>query len=540
MLQALVLDGGGLEVLALGFLDDRVDDVDLAAACHLLAALLPHRFLVAVTRQHGLDGDAADGHFVDQRQVEIAVQRQGQRTRDGRGAHHQHVGGAGLGGRGLAALLHAEAVLLVHDRQGEARQPHIALQHRVRAHQQVALARGGGGQHGAPLGGRRRTGQSLDIDAQRRAQPPHHDAVLQRQHLGRRHHHRLVALLDHEQRGDQRDERLARTHVALQQAVHGAAAAQVDQDLGQHAALGAGQRERQRLDQAAREISRLLQRESGLAMDVLATQRHQQLDREQFLVDQAAARGGQRGLVGRKVDVAQGALARGQRAPLDHVSRQDLRRLAGQPLQRLVHEGAQPVLSHPGRQAVHRHQAAGVQPGGRAGLGRIRRIIQQFEIGVRHLQPALVALDEAAGHHLATGLELVLEELLVEPDGEQDTRVIADRDRQQAAPGAGAAVAGGQDLAQDGGFGSRPGPGDGNGGRTVEIAARIVSQEIPHGRDSQPVQGARPGRPHRLEELDMGFQIEDGRHGPPGAGPTGDRSTNSLQRLTRHAKLRDL
>ena len=46
---------------------------------------------------------------------------------------------------------------------------------------------------------------------------------------------------------------------------------------------------------------------------------------------------------------------------------------------------------------------------------------------MRHLGPAPVHLDDAADHHLPAGLELLQQELLVEPDAEQDCGVVAHR-----------------------------------------------------------------------------------------------------------------
>ena len=55
--------------------------------------------------------------------------------------------------------------------------------------------------------------------------------VLLGEQLGGRHDRRLIAVLDREQRGEQRDDRLAAADVALQQAVHAAVARHVGDDL---------------------------------------------------------------------------------------------------------------------------------------------------------------------------------------------------------------------------------------------------------------------------------------------------------------------
>ena len=76
--------------------------------------------------------------------------------------------------------------------------------------------------------------------ADRLEQPTHAARVLLGQQLGRRHDGGLQLVLHREQRGEQRDDRLAAADVALQQAVHAAVAAHVGHDL----ARGAGLRHR--------------------------------------------------------------------------------------------------------------------------------------------------------------------------------------------------------------------------------------------------------------------------------------------------------
>ena len=76
--------------------------------------------------------------------------------------------------------------------------------------------------------------------------------VLLGEQFGRRHDRGLVVVLDREQRGEQRDDRLAAPHVALQQAVHAQRAGHVLHDLARRAHLRAGELEReQRLELAS-------------------------------------------------------------------------------------------------------------------------------------------------------------------------------------------------------------------------------------------------------------------------------------------------
>ncbi len=66
------------------------------------------------------------------------------------------------------------------------------------------------------------------------------------QHLGRSHQRTLVATLDRGEERGERDDRLARADVALQQPVHGRVGCHVAEDLVDRPPLVAGERERQR------------------------------------------------------------------------------------------------------------------------------------------------------------------------------------------------------------------------------------------------------------------------------------------------------
>jgi hypothetical protein len=179
--------------------------------------------------------------FVDGAHVQIGKVAHGQGARDGRGAHHQQVRLQRLFVELLPqcqALRHAEAVLLVHHRQAQARKHHIGLDHRMGAHHQAGLARGHHRQHRGARLALAAAGEPGHLHAQR-LQPAHQLAkVLLGQDLGGRHQRALPARVDGHRRGQCRDHGLARAHVALQQAVHGARPGQVGADLGHHALLG--------------------------------------------------------------------------------------------------------------------------------------------------------------------------------------------------------------------------------------------------------------------------------------------------------------
>ncbi len=215
--------------------DPRADDVGLPALGDLLADPLPRAFEPGRLRLGGYDGRlhvaAAGGELAQGRGVEVAEDSHRHGPRDRRRRHHQHVRRL----PGLAAerrpLLHAEAVLLVDDDQTEVGELHVLLEQRVRADHDPGLAAGSLGERRTP--GRRvqRPGQqrhpgrllgAAEEAALGEVAEHRHDraVVLLGEHLGRRQQRRLAARVDDLEHRAQRDHRLARADLALEQPVH--------------------------------------------------------------------------------------------------------------------------------------------------------------------------------------------------------------------------------------------------------------------------------------------------------------------------------
>ena len=118
------------------------------------------------------------------------------------------------------ALLHAKAVLLVDDGQAQSGELHFILDDGMRSHHQGRFAAGNLVHHGLTPFAFARAGQPCHGHAQR-GQPGHEFAqMLLGQQFGGRHERALPAVVDCQRRRQSRDDRLARTHIALQQAVH--------------------------------------------------------------------------------------------------------------------------------------------------------------------------------------------------------------------------------------------------------------------------------------------------------------------------------
>ena len=131
---------GRTRAARLRLLDERADDIRLAALAEDPGQALV-RFRGTVLRDPARDDRLPvrreDGELGD---VEVAVDRQRQRAGDRRRGHVQDVRTAAFGER--AALSDAEAVLLVHDRDGQVTEVDLLLDERMRADDERRVARG--------------------------------------------------------------------------------------------------------------------------------------------------------------------------------------------------------------------------------------------------------------------------------------------------------------------------------------------------------------------------------------------------------------
>ena len=206
--QARQLAGGELlELLGRGLgldlrraLHERADDVRLAARGDLLAQTVVGDPPVRRRRPDHLGGDRRPPrrHLVQLAAVEVAVDEHRRGTRDRRRRHHEHVRrGAEVAQQ--RALLDAEAVLLVDDREAELRERRVAVEQRVGADDDVDVAGGEPGRdlpavgradavgeqrhRHRPLGEQRPLARHREVGEHRRR----HRVQLLGEHLGRRH-----------------------------------------------------------------------------------------------------------------------------------------------------------------------------------------------------------------------------------------------------------------------------------------------------------------------------------------------------------------
>ena len=243
--------------------DQRANPVHLPAFAAGGADAIDHFAAALAAHHHGRYRRAARRHFVDHRHVEIGVGRHRQGARDRRRGHHQLVRHqlaiAALVAQGQA-LVHAEAVLLVDDGQGQILAGHAFLHQGMRADHHARRAGGDVGQHGGARLAGHLARQPHHAHAERLQPGAEIRQMLLRQQFGRRHQGDLSARFDVAQGRQGRDHRLAAADIALHQAQHGLRLLQIRRQFLQHPLLRrrerVGKPPAQRLAQFSRAANR--------------------------------------------------------------------------------------------------------------------------------------------------------------------------------------------------------------------------------------------------------------------------------------------
>jgi len=270
---------GRARLRGLGLLDQRADDVRLPAVVEVLPQAAVGLGGALGSDPRGDDRLARGRWFRNLRDRQVAIERQRERARDRGRGQMQNVRRAALGER--AALLDAEAVLLVDDRDAELAEVDAFLDQRVRADDDarfgdVGLDRAREQRHGhAEL-------RTERLDCQK---------VLLSQGFCRRHQSAAQAGLDRTQEPVERDDGLARADVALEQALHGRLTFQITVDLGDRVLLVGRELEREQLAVARRELTRCPEGVGAVGFPSCPGTGEADLENEQ-LVERESAAGG--------------------------------------------------------------------------------------------------------------------------------------------------------------------------------------------------------------------------------------------------------
>src|SRR4029077_851836 len=131
----------------------------------LAADTVPHAREMLLVGEVSFDGGAAGREFVEDGDVEIAVEGERERARDGRGSEDQDVRSVAVGGgfvHEALALEDAEAVLLVDGHEAEPGEVNIVFDEGVRADDELGFAVGDAFEGGGFFRGLQAADEELD------------------------------------------------------------------------------------------------------------------------------------------------------------------------------------------------------------------------------------------------------------------------------------------------------------------------------------------------------------------------------------------
>ena len=297
-----------MQVKFLVFLDERIDDISLTALFQLPSHKLIHLEAVGLMPEDGCHRLASRRQLVNDRDVQVAIDRHGQRPGDWGGCHDQHMGRR----RAVLApqagtLRHAKAVLLVDDGEAKIMELHRVLDEGMGAYQYLQLTVHQCLVDGSALAFACRARQEGDLHANGIGHRFDGFQMLSCQDLGGCHNAGLITVIQCDESGHKGDNRLAAAHIALQQAVHLLAATHVTAHLADNTFLRPGKRKLQHIMIKAVEIcahipENVSHQPAAAALDVV---QDVELQEKQFLELEPQLRTLQRLLVGRHMDVAQ-------------------------------------------------------------------------------------------------------------------------------------------------------------------------------------------------------------------------------------------
>lgn len=414
LLEFFVFLGGGFEIIhLLALFHERIDDEGLASVFDLRADEGEGALQFLRTEDVRFDGLTSRGHFVHDGEIEVAVEGEGERTRNRGGGHHQKVGRcAFVAERG--ALFDAEAMLFVNHDELQILELDGVFDQRVRADDNL----------NRPVRktcadfGFLRFGRVADeqTNVRARKQIGKTAEMLVSQNRSGSHNGGLRARLIHHRGGERGDDSFARANVALQQTIHRAARVEVAADLVEGAGLGACQGEGKASHARAQPLVGGFEAACGRGLPVALLSEHSHLQKENFVEGKSGAGAFEFVLRVGEMRLPDGAAEREQPRRCPNRIGQVIHE-RGRPVRHhLVHQSAQPLLRDLGGERVNRDDAIGVQVFGFDG----------FKVGVGHHEAAKALREFSRSGNVVAHFHAVGDPRLVEPREPQRARAVGD------------------------------------------------------------------------------------------------------------------
>src|SRR5882762_3744605 len=413
--QSLEFFNGSFQ-LELRFFDDRINDVALVTGGDFAAERLPNAGEMLLGGHARDDGRASGREFIENGNVEVAVESERQRARDGRRRQHENMRGVAMGGGFIhqpLALEDAEAMLLINGDKTKPREFHVVFDQGVRADDELRFARSNALEGRGLLRAFQAADQQFHAIARFGENAPRGEKVLHGENFRWSHERGLRTVFDGDHRRLQRNDGLAAADVALEETIHRGGFFQVRGDFGENALLRRRGLERQdALQRFAHSVFPQTERDGVFLASGLAVQSEAELIHEKFLEDEPLLRRrtkrvqGIEGFAGFwKVRVNQSFAARGIAKPRSQSLRQNIRH----PLIDKLHRGVHGAANLPGTECANRF----VDRHDSADLGGVHFFIaQHFDLRIDHLQPRgpqLIDLRLAMKNEQLPGLQPTFE-----------------------------------------------------------------------------------------------------------------------------------
>ena len=335
-------------IALLALLDQRTDPVGLASAAEVAAEAVDHVGELLLADHPRLDRSPARRHLIDPADVHLAVLSQRQCPWNRRRGHDEKVRRVLRLRCQQEPLRHAEAMLLVNDREAQALVGDLLLKDRMSADEDVDRSVGKSHQDAVACAALLAPGEDRDADSNAIELGEQGRMVLPREDLGRGQQRRLRTALHSGKHRRQCDQSLAGTDVALKEAKHGCHLRHVATDFSDHPALRIGEHVRQ--IELADQLAGAGERVCAVPPLRLAKEQERQLVRENLIVSETAPR---RVLTGFAVNDRERRTPAAPGLPRKEAGLDPLRQL-GRALQRFASKFAQTTVREAFRQRIDR------------------------------------------------------------------------------------------------------------------------------------------------------------------------------------------
>ena len=292
--EALVFVDGGFE-FEFRFFNHGINDVGLMAGGDFLAKKFPDAGEMRLGGEARLDGRAAGRKLIEDGDIEVAVERERERARNGRGGEDKNVRSMAVCGgfvHEALALKDAEAVLLVNGDEAEARELDLIFDEGVGADDELGFAGADAFESGLFFRGFEAADEQLDFVVAGSEDAPRGKIMLHGENFRGGHERGLGAVFDGDDGGLQRDDGFAAADVALEEAVHGRGLFKVGDNFLQDFELSGGRLEGEdALDGFADFFFADAEGDGVFLARGLAVEGEAELIEEKFLEDESLLRG---------------------------------------------------------------------------------------------------------------------------------------------------------------------------------------------------------------------------------------------------------